>query len=173
MRRVGALIVTVLVATALAHVFLQATNGETLASAIGDTPRHLVDGFVHRDFGETSGRRCNQFDQYQALCASYTASTVAAMLRERVPVDVALLLGGAILGTLAGVAAGRWCAVHPESRRTRVLHVLTALQLATPVFFQACSSCSTSPRTPATSSACRSSPARATSRRWARTRSSG
>jgi peptide/nickel transport system permease protein len=139
LRRVGVLIATVLAAAAIGHVFLTATNGERLTRAITSTPGFLVDGFVHRDFGFTDGKGCDQrrLDHYVPLCATYKASPVAAMLRERVPVDVALLLGALILGTAAGVAGGRWCAVRPESKRTKVLHVATAFQLSSPVFFQA------------------------------------
>jgi peptide/nickel transport system permease protein len=59
------------------------------------------------------------------------------MFREHVPVDVALLLGGLLIGTAVGVAGGRFCATHEGGRRTRVLHAATALQLSSPVLFQA------------------------------------
>jgi peptide/nickel transport system permease protein len=136
-RRVGVLIGTVLAAAALGHVFLTATNGAPLASTIAGTPRFLVDAFVHRDLGFTEGQSCNQITEYHPLCASYEASTIVDMLRRRVPVDVALLLGGLVLGTAAGVAGGRWCAIRPESKRTKVLRGATVLQLSSPVFFQA------------------------------------
>ncbi len=96
-----------------------------------------MDGFVHGDFGETLGGGCDQRYDYTALCSSYQETTIAAMLRERVPIDVSLLLGALVLGTLAGIVGGRWCAIRPHSRRTRVLHVATALQLSTPPFFLA------------------------------------
>ena len=63
------------------------------------------------------------------------------MLRERVPVDLQLLLGGLLLGTLLGVAGGRYCATHPGTRRTRVIHGATAFQLSCPPYFLACSCC--------------------------------
>ena len=53
------------------------------------------------------------------------------------PIDVSLLLGGLLVGIALGVAVGRHCATHPGSSLTRVLHVLTAFQLSTPVFFLA------------------------------------
>ena len=139
-RRAGVLIATVLIAVAIGHVFFTATNGERLTSALASTPGFLVDVFVHRDLGVTNGRACNQRVQdveYMPLCGGYGPSAVAAMLRERLPVDLALLLGGLTLGTLAGVAGGRWCAVYPDRRSTRALLGVTALQLSTPVFFQA------------------------------------
>jgi peptide/nickel transport system permease protein len=134
---VGVLVATVLAAAALGHVFLTATNGEPLTGAIAGTPGFLVDGFVHFDLGWTDGKGCNQIQEYHPLCPTYTASSVADMLRRRVPIDFMLLLGGLTLGTLAGIAGGRWCAIRPDSRRTRVLHVATAFQLSSPVFFQA------------------------------------
>ncbi len=96
----------------------------------------------------TEGRRYNQRrDPCTPLCPSYGPAPVAEMFRERVPVDLFLLLGGLLIGTAAGVAGGRFCATHEDGRRTRVLHVATALQLSSPVFFQACSCSSTSRRT--------------------------
>jgi peptide/nickel transport system permease protein len=136
-RRVGVLVATVLVAAAAGHVFLTATDGERFTSAVSGAPRFLVDAFVHRDLGVTEGKGCNQRDEYHPLCVTYGRSTIAAMLRERVPIDVSLLLGGLVLGLLGGVAGGRWCATRPESRRTKALHVVTALQLSSPVFFEA------------------------------------
>jgi peptide/nickel transport system permease protein len=47
------------------------------------------------------------------------------------------LVVSALLGLLLGVAGGRFTATHPGTRRTRALHVVTALQLASPVIFQA------------------------------------
>jgi peptide/nickel transport system permease protein len=138
LRRVGVLIATVLAAGALGHVFLTATDGARLTTTLAGTPGWLVDAFIHRDLGHTDGRRYNQRrDPCTPLCPAYGPAPVAEMFRERVPVDVALLLGGLILGTLAGVAGGRWCAIRPASRRTHVLRAATALQLSTPVFFQA------------------------------------
>jgi peptide/nickel transport system permease protein len=139
-RRVGVLILTVLVAVAIGHIFLVATREETLWGAITGTPGYLRDVFLRFDLGSTTGRRCGKPDSLHPggpLCASYSPDSVAHMLVERVRVDVLLLVGGALAGLLLGVASGRFCATHPGSRRTRVLHVLTAFQLASPVFFQA------------------------------------
>lgn len=139
--RVVALVFTLVAATALAHVFFATTlGGRGLGAAIADTPSGLANRFVHGDFGATDGRTCirkDPTDQYRPLCSSYRADTIADMLRTRVPVDLSLLLGGLLIGTLAGVAGGRWCATRPDSRRTRGLHAITALQLSSPPFFQA------------------------------------
>jgi peptide/nickel transport system permease protein len=137
-RKVVAFIFTLVMATALAHIFFAATLGATgLAAAVAETPSGLVDRFVHGDFGATEGGGCNQRDDYHPLCSSYGATTIARMLRARVPIDVSLLLGGVLIGSLAGLAGGRWCATRPYSRRTKGLHAITALQLSSPPFFQA------------------------------------
>src|SRR4051794_18028226 len=140
-RRLAYLIFTMVAAVALAHVFFATTLEETgLASAVAHTPSALAERFVHGDFGATRGGNCIQkdpTDDYHPLCANYTAATIADMLRTRVPIDVSLLLGGLLVGTLAGLAGGRWCATRPYSRRTKGLHAVTALQLSSPPFFQA------------------------------------
>src|SRR3954468_800360 len=136
--KIAALGFTLVAATALAHIFFATTLGATgLATAIADTPSGLVERFVHGDFGATEGGGCNQHDDYHPLCSSYAAATIAHMLRARVPIDVSLLLGGLLVGTLAGLAGGRWCATRPYARRTKGLHAVTAVQLSSPPFFQA------------------------------------
>src|SRR3954466_10419297 len=140
-RRLASLLFTMVVAVAVAHVFFATTLEETgLASAVAHTPSALVERFVHGDFGATRGGNCIQkdpTDDYHPLCATYTPATIADMLRARVPIDVSLLLGGVLIGSLAGLAGGRWCATRPYSRRTKGLHAITALQLSSPPFFQA------------------------------------
>jgi len=140
-RKVAALVFTLVAATALAHIFFATTLDNTgLAAATAHTPSGLVDRFIHGDFGATEGYTCvrkDPTDEYHPLCSSYNADTIAHMLRTRVPIDVSLLLGGLLIGTLAGVAGGRWCATRPRSRRTHGLHGLTAVQLSSPPFFQA------------------------------------
>jgi peptide/nickel transport system permease protein len=140
-RKVLALVLTLVAATALAHVFFAMTLGEErLTTVLADLPSGLVDRFARGDLGETSGVRCvrkDPVDDYRALCSSYTGATIAEMLRTRVPVDVSLLVVGVLGGTLAGVAGGRWCATRPDTRRTQGLRALTAAQLSTPPFFQA------------------------------------
>jgi peptide/nickel transport system permease protein len=132
------LVVTVLVATALGHAFLAATvDDQGWLDAFASVPGALTSRFLHGDFGSTPGNGCNFRGAYVPLCASYTGSTIAGMLRARVPIDVVLLLSGLLLGTFLGVLGGRTCAARPAAKRTRVLHVATALQLSSPVFFQA------------------------------------
>ena len=65
------------------------------------------------------------------------AGEIDDMLRERVPIDLQLLLGGLLLGTLARRRGGRCCAMRPRSLLARVLHVATALLLSCPPYFLA------------------------------------
>ena len=140
-QRVGVLVVTVVAAVAIAHVFLNTTvEGYRLTTAIGGTPGYLFDGFFRGDFGETFGGGCPPAvppDTRPKPCASYPPGEIADLLRHRVPVDLQLLLGALLLGTLAGVVGGRICATRPRAPVTRVLHVATALQLACPPYFLA------------------------------------
>jgi peptide/nickel transport system permease protein len=137
-RRLGTLVATALVAVAVAHVFLATTvEGAGFLSAVKGTPALLSDRFVHGEFGSTGGGSCDQRETYTPLCSRYPASELSTMLRRRVPIDVVLLCGGLLFGTLLGVVGGRWCATRPRSRGTAVLHAATALQLASPPFLQA------------------------------------
>ncbi len=136
-RRLGLLVVTVLAAVAIAHVFLTWTvDGYRLMTAIRGTPDYLFNGFVRGDFGVTFGGGCRPDDRVKP-CASYPAGEIDDLLRERVPIDLQLLLGGVILGTLAGVLAGRHCALHPGRFSSRLLHAAMAFQLACPPYFLA------------------------------------
>jgi peptide/nickel transport system permease protein len=129
LRRLGALVFTVVAALVIAHFFLKWT--------LGDGGVSLTDRFLHGDFGSTPGHICDRKDYIPPLCGAYPAAEIRDMLRQRVPVDLSLLLGGMICGTLGGLAGGRWCATRPHARSTRGLHIVTALQLSTPAFFQA------------------------------------
>ncbi len=62
------------------------------------------------------------------------ARAVSDVLRDGIPVDVALLAGGFGLGVLLGVLAGAQIAAHPRSRRARVLNGFGALALAAPTY---------------------------------------
>ncbi|HEX6026409.1 MAG TPA: ABC transporter permease [Solirubrobacter sp.] len=140
-RRAGVLVITVVVAVSIAHVFLAWTvEGYRLTTAIRGTPGYLVDGFIRGDFGQTFGGGCPPAvppEPRIKLCASYPPGQIDDLLRERVPVDLQLLLGGMVLGTLAGVWGGRRCATRPDSLSARALHVATALMLSCPPYFLA------------------------------------
>jgi peptide/nickel transport system permease protein len=136
----GTLVATMLVATMLGHVFLTSSILDVpLGEALTGTPAWLAD-VLSGNLGDTPGGNCPQLGplgNHEPLCASYTASAVSDMLRERVPIDLSLLLGGLLVGLAVGVVVGRHCATHPGAAMTRLLHVVTAFQLSAPVFFLA------------------------------------
>ena len=134
---------TVVAAVAIAHVFLHTTvEGYRLTTAIGGTPAYLFDGFVRGDFGATFGGGCRPPQSRHAPTPSSRAPAIRrarspTSCAHRVPIDLQLLLGGVLLGTLAGVWGGRRCAMRPGSYSARVLHVAIAFLLACPPYFLA------------------------------------
>src|SRR4051794_20256963 len=106
-RKAAALVLTLVAATVIAHVLLAVgVEKVSLGEAITGTPAALRDKFIHGDFGVTTGGGCRRIgpsDDLTPLCATYPAGAVATMLRQRVPIDLVLLLGSLLLGTLAGI----------------------------------------------------------------------
>jgi peptide/nickel transport system permease protein len=140
-RRLAALVLTTLLALSLAHVlFAAGTARMSLGAATADTPAHLAH-IVEGKLGRTNGAGCNpgqrQRPEYIQLCTGWGAETVGAMMRERVPVDLQLILGGMLLGTFLGVLAGGWCAAYPETWLTRALRVAIAFLLSCPPYLLA------------------------------------
>lgn len=132
---------TTLLALSVGHVLFNAGLDQmSWGAAIGDTPAHLAD-IVRGELGETDGAGCNPAMRRRPdsieLCASWGRQTVAAMMQDRVPVDLQLIIGGMLLGTLLGVVAGRWCAAHPRTWLSRALHVAIALLLSCPPYLLA------------------------------------
>src|SRR4051794_10439511 len=140
-RRLAVIVLTVLAATALAHILLGGgVQGTGWGTALTSTPAGLRDRFLHGDFGVTGGGGCPKIGpnaDETPLCASYGAGEVSTMMRKRVPIDLTLLIGALLIGTLMGVIAGRWCAIRPHSKRTQAVRLVTAFQLSAPSFFQA------------------------------------
>ena len=100
LRRVGALVGTVLVAVAIGHVFLVSTRDESLVERDQLAPRATC---ATRSCTSTSAKPTAAAAASRTACtrvvrcARPTArSTVAHMLIERVPVDVLLLAVGAV-----------------------------------------------------------------------------
>ena len=140
-RRLAALVLTTLLALSVGHVLFNAGLDEmSWGAAIKDTPAHLAD-IVRGRLGETDGAACNPArrrrpDSIQ-LCAGWGRQSVGAMMHDRVPVDLQLIIGAMLLGTFLGIAAGRWCAVYPRTWITRALHVAIAVLLSCPPYFLA------------------------------------
>ncbi|MBE2317085.1 ABC transporter permease [Solirubrobacter sp. CPCC 204708] len=135
--RLAALVATVVVATALAHVlFATSLHGVALGAAVREIPGFLADTFLRGEFGDSSGGGCGFSREGTVdLCATYGAAPVGEMLRERGLVDLQLLIGGLLIGTLIGLAAGRRAAARPETRGTRVIHALVVFLLSCPPYF--------------------------------------
>jgi peptide/nickel transport system permease protein len=140
-RRAAALVLTTLLALSLAHVlFNGGTDKMSWGAATVDTPAHLLD-IAEGKLGATNGAGCNpgqrQRPEYIVLCVGWGRQTVATMMRQRVPVDLQLILGGMLLGTFLGIFAGRWCAAYPSGWITRALRVAIAFLLSCPPYLLA------------------------------------
>jgi peptide/nickel transport system permease protein len=140
-RRVAALVLTTLLALSVGHVlFNGGLEKMSWGAAAVDTPSHLVD-IAKGELGRTTGEGCNpgkrQLQEYIQLCVSWGPQTVGTMLRQRAPVDLQLILGGMLLGTFLGVAAGRWSAAYPQKWSTRALRVAIAVLLSCPPYLLA------------------------------------
>jgi peptide/nickel transport system permease protein len=136
----AALVLTTLVALSFGHVIFNAGLDQmSWGEAITDVPAYLGN-LAAGDLGETRGFKCNpprgRPDQI-ALCASYNPDEVTDILRERLLVDVQLVVGGLLLGTLLGVLIGRWCAAFPTRLSTRVLHIVVSFLQSCPPYFLA------------------------------------
>ncbi len=136
-----ALVLTTLLAVSVGHVTFNAGLDQmSWGAAIKDTPAHLAD-IVQGELGETNGAGCNptrrRRPEFIQLCASWGRQTIAAMLHDRAPVDLQLIIGGMLLGTFLGIVAGRWCAAYPRTWITRALRVAIAFLLSCPPYFLA------------------------------------
>jgi peptide/nickel transport system permease protein len=139
-RRLAVLVATVVLAIALVHVFLtSAVEGESLGPAMRDTPGFLAD-FLRGHFGRTEGGTCPPLQPpilRDPQCGQYGPDDVARMMRQRVVVDLQLVIGGVVFGLLIGIPAGRLLATRPSTHRSRLTRVATAFQLASPPYWQA------------------------------------
>src|SRR3954454_14357628 len=134
-RRLATLVATVAVAVAIGHVlFANAVEDVPLGRAIAGTPAYLADTFLRGELGETPGGGCNP-SEFIALCAHWGRQGIDDMLRDRVPVDLQLIVGGMLLGTLLGIAGGRGCGAYPRTFAARVLRGATAVVLSCPPYF--------------------------------------
>ena len=94
----------------------EAFQGEgALLPALG---RYLRDAFLHFDLGES--RTLNR--------------PVADVVREGLPADLQLLIGGVIVGLTAGIAGGTYCAARPDTAGAHVLHVVAMVGVCAPVY---------------------------------------
>lgn len=117
LRRIGAGVVLVVIVPALSFaMFTGLYRGGPVFSQLWD---YLHQTFIARDLG-----RSEVIGQ----------PSVGSLLREGVPVDVALLLGGFAIGIVAGALAGAAVARRPRSLRAAVFGATAAVGLAVPVY---------------------------------------
>jgi peptide/nickel transport system permease protein len=136
--RLAVLAGTVVIATALVHIFL----GSAVEQApLGETVRHTPDflaRFLRGEFGKTDGGGCPPVLPpvlRDPQCGQYGADDIARMMRQRVVVDLQLIIGGVLLALLIGIPAGRMLATRPLAHRSRFARVATAFQLASPPYW--------------------------------------
>jgi peptide/nickel transport system permease protein len=85
--------------------------------------------------GTVEGVRLKVLHGDFGVSAVYPGSVpVTTLFTRGVAVDLALLGGGLVAGTLLGIAGGRACAARPRSPLARLLDALSSLALCTPVY---------------------------------------
>lgn len=123
LRRAGALVAVVLLAPALTFVVLGAIYGSvyghvTVWDQFAHVPHYLVRVFGHLDLGRDD----------------LTGEPVSATLREGLPVDAALSLGGLLVGAVVGIVLGILAGPRPRSRMDSALLVGATFALSMPVY---------------------------------------
>ena len=126
-RRFALLVFTLILVPSLSFVFFQLLDQDIPGPA--QMLRELVDylgaTFLHADLG--AGTFQNQ--------TSIRTRGAFAVISDGFLVDVALLTGALLSGVLLGLAAGTVQAVRPRSPVARVISVLTAFVLSSPVYW--------------------------------------
>jgi peptide/nickel transport system permease protein len=94
---------------------LRAGDDRFIFVALAD---YLQSAFLHFDFGRsrTSGREIEE------------------LIRQGLPADLSLLLGGLAIGLVAGIAGGAYCAARPGTLASRALESAAALFMIAPVY---------------------------------------
>jgi peptide/nickel transport system permease protein len=94
-------------------------NGVTLWDRAGELPDYLSDTFLHLELGYSPGFQKSLHD----------------VVLDGLPVDVALLVGGTVLGVAIGLATGVASGARRRSRTDRALAVGSVLGLSAPVYW--------------------------------------
>jgi peptide/nickel transport system permease protein len=115
-RILGALVVVVL-STAAIWLTLHVLRPEAFRGDAG-LAHYLDRAFLHFDLGLSRTLR----------------RPVADVVRESVPADLQLLLGGVIVGLVLGIAGGLYSAARPSSALTHALHVVAMIGVCAPVY---------------------------------------
>lgn len=124
LRRIATVVLVVVVATSLTYAFFRLARPELYAydgrSVLGALVSYLERAFLHFDFGVS----------WQA-----GQDNVAELVRTRFGADVSLVVGGVVIGVVAGMAGGAVCAARPRSLAARGLFAAATLALCTPVYW--------------------------------------
>ncbi len=119
--RLGTMLATIVIAPSLSFAVFVTLSADRFDPP--ETVRELVAWqkalFLHGDLG---------FD-------SYFGMPIADVLRQTLPIDLTMLLGGLLTGLIAGGAAGLRAVRHPASRTTRTCNVVAGLAMASPVYW--------------------------------------
>jgi peptide/nickel transport system permease protein len=115
-RRLTAAAALVVLVPSLSFVFFTTTYGG--GPVLAQLRDYLDATFIERDLGNSRAPG---------------AQPVGELLREGVPIDVAVLTGGLLLGVALGVLGGIAVARRPRSRRSAALNALSALGITAPV----------------------------------------
>ncbi len=125
-RRVVAGVLTIIAVPTLSFLFWSVqiedgpwTLGGDSPSVLGRVWTYLDNTFIHFDLGHTKG---------------IVATPVSRIIREGLPIDLALVAGGLVIGTVAGLVAGLACANHRSSRLANGLRSAAMLSLCIPVY---------------------------------------
>ena len=122
-RRLIALAAVVVMVTVVTWISIHGLRPEAFAfdqrptlEQLGD---YLVQAFLHLELG-------NSWENNQP--------PVAGLLREGLPVDLQLLLGGMAFGLLLGLSAGAYVGSRPRARGARVTETVSMVFLCAPVY---------------------------------------
>ena len=125
-RRVVAGVLTIIAVPALSFLFWTVQIEDGPWSLGGDHPSvlgrlwtYLGDTFIRFDLGHTKG---------------IVETPVSRMIREGFPIDLALVAGGLVIGTVAGIVGGLVCANRRSSRLANGLRSAAMLSLCIPVY---------------------------------------
>jgi peptide/nickel transport system permease protein len=84
----------------------------------GSLVHYLERAFLHFDLGYSN--RLNR--------------PVADVVRDGVPADLQLLIGGVVAGLALGIAGGLYCAARPDGAAAHALHVVAMVGICAPVY---------------------------------------
>jgi peptide/nickel transport system permease protein len=120
LRRLLGVVIVVVLAGSLAFVVVGSLgDGVTLWAQAAKLPGFLGDSFLHHDFGYSG----------------FYQETWWQVMRDGLPVDLTLVIGGLIVGNAAGIAAGLAVGARRGGPRDRAFTVASAGLMSVPVYW--------------------------------------